>query len=244
MTRPTPCQQCKADLAEARQRVAELENLVEVHVMSARDMNRQLSEAHARATELDAKCLANAQSYDEVVLAMQALSLAVDGYKAKLAAANALLDDIEGISDLPVWFKQRIRAHLSGQPAAPSLPAVGSKWRSLTTRPGSVWTVREVSSINIWLTEDGPEDASRICVHHLFSNHYEPAAPCRAESLLHDLEAWKGRTETEQAVLDACAAWDTSELDDLKDLGTHTHLAVREAELARRATEGQTTRDT
>lgn len=51
------------------------------------------------------------------------------------------------------------------------MPEVGSKWRSLTTRRDAVWTVRDVTSSSVELT-DGT-GATRICPHHLFASHYE-----------------------------------------------------------------------
>jgi chromosome segregation ATPase len=52
----------------------------------------------------------------------QALSLAVDGYKQKLAAADALLSDALDALNQDVWtvLAAGIRAHLAGQTAAPS----------------------------------------------------------------------------------------------------------------------------
>lgn len=190
MTRPTPCQQCKADLADAKELIEAL--------TAGRDAWRSSAEARGkRIEELEREQLMAKGVIGGLVAERDEARGEVKRWRkhfdetaldaAKLASANALLVRwvkapeitqhvyLAGEADMNLGADTS--AHLSGQPAAPSLPAVGSKWRSLTTRPGSVWTVRVANSTNIYLTEDGPEDASRACARHLFSNHYEPAVP-------------------------------------------------------------------
>lgn len=233
MTRPTPCQKCKADLERARARVEELEGTVRETItrddeeLKALQLAQAIIGAHnenvvkheARVRELEA------QERNISKLAVAHFERAMDA-EQKLADANALLALAHGLLRAGT-VKDKIRAHLAGQPAAPtsdavlgrmarlvawnfvtsqpsvmpfdllkfaslvqshvnqqpaepapSLPVVGSKWRSIAMDPGSVWTVAEANDINIWLTGDGPEDATRICARHVFTKRYEPIPPC------------------------------------------------------------------
>jgi hypothetical protein len=112
----------RAYAAEAR--ISELENLVEVHEMSARDRNRQLSESHTRIDELEREqrrlegMLTHAGACE-----LQNLEGWADA-EAKLAAANTLLGELNRKATVPYTdsgndLKRRVDDYLTNQPAAP-----------------------------------------------------------------------------------------------------------------------------
>lgn len=176
MTRPTPCQKCKAERDELAARVTELEqhdrlvqrareletadlaaltakldkaeNLIEVHVMSARDMNRQLAEEQARVRELEAERDELRRACDDYFeltddLAPPDMLVHWRQDRQKLADANALLGQLPARMRelMDRGLRDAIDAHLAAQPAAPSSDAVLGRmarlvaWNFVTSQP-------------------------------------------------------------------------------------------------------------
>lgn len=88
MTRPTPCQQCKADLAAARACIAEWEGEAVLRAAT-------LGLLEARVAELDAKCLANAQSYDDLCEELEAARFAKRTWRQSAEHAQARVKELE-----------------------------------------------------------------------------------------------------------------------------------------------------
>jgi hypothetical protein len=247
VTAPTPCQKCKADLAAARKRVAELEaqvfreraetedrvlraeqklaaaNALLIEVGATNLLLRTATRLHERVkaylSGLDAKCLANAQSYDAVVAERD----------EAIAGNNELQHLVKHWQDADPTGHALDAANRETR-AAKALLARIVKYATedRASTPGTTRLARVLSEAEAYLSGQPAQPV--------------PFTTVQGETFTHC-------TMPEREVLKAMYAVPTTELMTYAKVpfpGAPSP-ALREActaELARRATEGQTTRDT